>query len=111
MKWICPKCPELNHGTRHESVLRHIRRKHDSIGEPINLNSGFTRHQLGLNPNRQSPYSGGSLTRPQSFAPTNISKSITSDLCDWTECNILRPMRQKVELMSLMNQFNANSLD
>lgn len=106
MKWICQKCPELNHGTRHESVLRHIRRKHYSIGEPINLNSGFTR-QLGLNPNRQSPYSGELLTRPQSFAPT---KSRTSDLCDWTECNILRPMRQQVELMSLMNQFNASSL-
>lgn len=110
MKWICPGCPELNHGTRHESVLRHIRRKHDSIGEPINLNSGFTRRQLGLNPNRQSPYSGGLPTRPQSFAPTNISKSRTFDLCDWTECNILRPMRQQVELMSLMKQFNASSL-
>ena len=108
MKWICPKCSELNHGTRHESVLRHIRRKHDSIGEPINLNSGFTRRQLGLNPNRQSPYSGGLLTRSQSFALT--SKSSTSDLCDWTEINILRPMRQQVELMSLMNQFNASSL-
>jgi hypothetical protein len=110
MKWICPKCPELNHGTRHESVLRHIGRKHDSIGEPINLNSGFTRRQLGLNPNRPSPYSGGLLTRPQSFAPTNISKSRTSDLCDWTENNILLPMRQQVELMSLINQFNASSL-
>jgi hypothetical protein len=103
-------CPELNHGTRHQSVLRHIRRKHDSIGEPINLNSGFTRRQLGLHPNRQSPYSGGLLTRPQSFAPTNISKSRTSDFYDWAENNILRPMRQQVELMSLMNQFNASSL-
>jgi hypothetical protein len=110
MKWICPQCPELNHGTRHESVLRHIRRKHNSIGEPINLNSGFTRHQLGLNPNHQSPYSGGLLTRPLSFAPANISKSRTFDLCDWTENKILRPMRQQVELMNLINQFKTSSL-
>ena len=29
----------------------------------------------------------------------------------WAENNILRPMRQQVELMSLMNQFNASSMD
>jgi hypothetical protein len=109
MKWICPKCPELNHGTRHESVLRHIRRKHNSIGEPVDLNSGFTRRQLGFNPNRQSPYAGGLLTRPQSFAPTNISESQTFDLYNWTENKILRPMRQQVELMNLINQFNTSS--
>lgn len=108
MKWICPMCPELNHGTRHESVLRHIRRKHASIGEPINSNSGFTRRQMGLYPNRQSPYSCGLLTRPQSFATTNSSKSRTFDLYDWAENNILRPMRQQVELMNLIKQFNTS---
>lgn len=92
-------------GIRHESVLRHIR-KHASIGEPINLNSGFTRRQMGLNPNRQSPYLGGMLTSPQSFAPTN-SKSKTFDLYDWAENNILRPLRQQV---NLIRQFNTNSL-
>ena len=65
---------------------------------------------MGLNPNRQLPYSGGLQTRPQSFAPTNIGKSRTSDFYDWAENNILRPMRQQVELMSLMNQYNAISL-
>ena len=107
MKWVCPMCPELNHGTRHQSVLRHIKRKHASIGEPINLNSGFTRRQMGLNPDRQSPYLGGTLTRSQFLAPAN--KSRTSDFYDWAENNILRPLRQQVELMSLINQFNASS--
>jgi hypothetical protein len=101
-------CPELNHGTRHQSVLRHIRRKHASIGEPINLNSGFTRRQMGLNPDRQSPYLGGTLTRPQFLAPAN--KSRTSDFYDWAENNILRPLRQQVELMNLIKQFNTSSL-
>ena len=110
MKWICPTCPELNHGTRHQSVLRHIRRKHARIGEPINLNSGFTRRQMGLNPERQSPYLSGMLTRPQSLAPSNISKSRNSDLLDWTENKILRPLRQQVEFMNLMNQFNTSHL-
>lgn len=100
-------CPELNHGTRHQSVLRHIKRKHASIGEPLNLNSGFTRRQMGLNPDRQSPYLGGTLTRSQFLAPAN--KSRTSDFYDWAENNILRPLRQQVELMSLINQFNASS--
>jgi hypothetical protein len=96
MKWICPMCPELNHGTRHQSVLRHIRRKHASIGEPINLNSGFTRRQMGLNPDRRSP--------------SNISKSRTFDFYDWAENNILRPLRQQVEFMNLINQFNTSSV-
>jgi hypothetical protein len=110
MKWICPRCPELNHGTRHESVLRHIRRKHDGIGEPLNLNSGFTRSQMGLTSDRRPPYIGELLTMPQFFAPANISKSGIPDFCDWTENKILRPMRQKVELTNLINQFKTSSL-
>jgi hypothetical protein len=43
--WICPKCKELN-PTRHESVVRHIGRKHRSMGEPISINTGETRHQM-----------------------------------------------------------------
>jgi hypothetical protein len=100
----------VDHGTRHQSVLRHIRRKHNSIGEPINLNSGFTRRQMGLNPDRQSPYLGGMLTRPQFLAPSNIRKSRTFDFYDWAENNILRPLRQQVEFMNLINQFNTSSV-
>lgn len=43
--WICPKCRELK-PTRHESVVRHIRRKHRSMGEPISINTGETRHEM-----------------------------------------------------------------
>ena len=48
MNWVCPNCPELRHGSRHWSVGRHIERKHNGIGEPISLNTGMTRSQMGL---------------------------------------------------------------
>jgi hypothetical protein len=43
--WICPKCRELK-PTRHESVVRHIGRKHRSMGEPVSINTGETRHEM-----------------------------------------------------------------
>jgi hypothetical protein len=65
---------------------------------------------MGLNPDRQSPYLGGMLTRPQFLAPSNIRKSRTFDFYDWAENNILRPLRQQVEFMNLINQFNTSSV-
>ena len=43
--WVCPNCNELN-PTRHESVIRHIHRKHESFGEPISINTRQTRRQM-----------------------------------------------------------------
>lgn len=43
--WLCPNCNELN-PTRHESVIRHIHRKHESFGEPISINTRQTRRQM-----------------------------------------------------------------
>jgi hypothetical protein len=44
-RWVCPNCNELN-PTRHESVIRHIHRKHESFGEPISINTRQTRRQM-----------------------------------------------------------------
>ena len=43
--WICPKCNELK-PTRHESVVRHIGRKHNSLGEPLSVTTRETRNQM-----------------------------------------------------------------
>lgn len=43
--WVCPNCNELN-PTRHECVIRHIHRKHESFGEPISINTRQTRRQM-----------------------------------------------------------------
>jgi hypothetical protein len=43
--WICPNCNELK-PTRHESVIRHIVRKHNSLGEPISVTTRQTRYQM-----------------------------------------------------------------
>jgi hypothetical protein len=43
--WICPTCIELK-PTRHESVVRHIGRKHSSLGEPLSVTTGQTRNQM-----------------------------------------------------------------
>jgi hypothetical protein len=110
MKWTCPNCPELNHGTRHESVFRHIRRKHQSIGEPINLNSGLTRRQMGLKSNCQAPHLGGLQKGPPFYALSNVSESRTFDFYDRIEKQFLRPLRQLVEMRNLLNQNRANSL-
>jgi hypothetical protein len=62
--WICPKCDELK-PTRHESVIRHIVRKHNSLGEPISVTTRQTRNQMiatgSLAPIKRSP--GGTLSR------------------------------------------------
>lgn len=43
--WLCSKCSELN-PTRHESVVRHINRKHGVVGEPISVTTAQTRNQM-----------------------------------------------------------------
>jgi hypothetical protein len=43
--WRCPRCNELK-PTRHESVIRHIGRKHGSLGEPVSVTTGETRNQM-----------------------------------------------------------------
>ena len=62
--WLCPKCSELK-PTRHENVVRHVNRKHGSVGEPVSVTTGQTRNQmlaLGLlSPIRKSKI----LIRPQ----------------------------------------------
>jgi hypothetical protein len=102
MKWTCPKCPELNHGTRHESVNRHIRRKHEAIGEPINLNTGLTRSQAGLKSYGQGL--SGFPHGPPFYPSIDNSKSGKFDLYDYTEKFLLQPLRQQVELSNLLSQ-------
>ena len=43
--WLCPKCSELK-PTRHESVVRHLNRKHGAVGEPISVTTGQTRNLM-----------------------------------------------------------------
>ena len=43
--WRCSRCNELK-PTRHESVIRHIGRKHGSLGEPVSVTTGETRNQM-----------------------------------------------------------------
>lgn len=43
--WLCPKCSELK-PTRHENVVRHVNRKHASVGEPVSVTTGQTRNQM-----------------------------------------------------------------
>jgi hypothetical protein len=61
--WVCPRCKELQ-PTRHESVIRHIVRKHNSLGEPISVTTGQTRYQMitsgSLAPIKRSPIGNSS---------------------------------------------------
>lgn len=63
--WICPKCKELK-PTRHESVVRHIGRKHGLMGEPVSINTGETRREMLIS---------GSLSRTKNPFPKTISDS------------------------------------
>ncbi|HYY67580.1 MAG TPA: hypothetical protein VE572_04465 [Nitrososphaeraceae archaeon] len=40
--WSCPRCDDLK-PTRHESVVRHIDREHDSLEEQLSVIIGETR--------------------------------------------------------------------
>ena len=61
--WVCARCKELK-PTRHESVIRHIVRKHNSLGEPISVTTGQTRYQMiasgSLAPTKRSPIGNSS---------------------------------------------------
>jgi hypothetical protein len=99
MKWTCPHCPELNNGTRHESIIRHISRKHESLGEPINLNSGLTRRQIVLDRNSK-PHSlafhvGGFPQGQPLYNPSDVSESRTFDVYELTEKYLLKPPASK----------------
>jgi hypothetical protein len=70
--WICPNCREIK-PTRHESVVRHIGRKHGSIGEPISINTGETRHQMlasGTLARNRSPFTRISSTSKRGLSDT-----------------------------------------
>jgi hypothetical protein len=110
MKWICPNCPELMHGTRHESVVRHINRKHQTVGEPVSFNTGLTRIQMGLKSNLQAPYARGLSKRlpPYPLSPNTNPKLV--ELYGWTENQVLRPMRQLLEFTNLRHQLGARNV-
>ena len=75
--WVCAKCNELK-PTRHESVIRHIVRKHNSLGEPISVTTGQTRYQMiasgSLAPTNRSPRGNSS----QGFHNYSFDGSITN---------------------------------
>jgi hypothetical protein len=75
--WVCPKCNELT-PTRHESVIRHIVRKHNSLGEPISVTTGQTRYQMiasgSLVPTKRPPIWNSS----QGFDNYSSNDSITN---------------------------------
>jgi hypothetical protein len=107
MNWVCPNCPELRHGSRHWSVGRHIARKHNCIGEPISLNTGITRSEMGLDYfpsqiNRTDGFPNGT------FTPNHPNEKFQSlEHCDWVEKHILRPLRQNVEFANLSDQLSS----
>ena len=113
MKWVCPSCAELLHGSRHWSVERHIGRKHGGIGEPISLNTGETRSQMdGRSSYSHFPYSrGGSLNDFSSNSPSSSGKkSQPTDMSDWFEKYFLKPLRQNVEFINLYEQLQSRGL-
>ena len=108
MNWVCPNCPELRHGSRHWSVGRHIERKHNCIGEPISLNTGMTRSEMGLDPfpsqvNRKNGFPNGRASTPNH--PNKKFQSLEHH--DWVEKHILIPLRQHVEFANLLDQLNS----
>ena len=108
MNWVCPNCPELRHGSRHWSVGRHIKRKHNCIGEPISLNTGMTRSEMGLDhfPSQVNRMNG--LPNGRGFTPTYPNKKFQSlEPFDWFEKHILTSLRQNVEFVNLVDQLNS----
>lgn len=111
MKWVCPYCPELRHGSRHWSVGRHIARKHNCIGEPVSLNTGITRSQMGLDPFPYQVYRTNGVPNGRAFTPNHPDKkNQLFDLYDWFEKQILTPLRQNVEFVNLSDQLNRKYL-
>jgi hypothetical protein len=108
MNWVCPNCPELRHGSRHWSVGRHIKRKHNCIGEPISLNTGMTRSEMGLDhfPSQVNRMNG--LPNGRGFTPNYPNKKFQSlEPFDWFEKHILTSLRQTAEFVNLLDQLNS----
>jgi hypothetical protein len=76
--WICPKCRELK-PTRHESVVRHIGRKHRSMGEPISITTGETRHEMLIS---------GSLSQTRNPSAKTFSDSARRSFDTFTETDV-----------------------
>jgi hypothetical protein len=86
--WLCPWCSELK-PTRHESVVRHINRKHRAAGEPISVTTRQTRNQmlaLGL----LSPIRKSFMREPVS---NQMFRDNLSTILDYTNKNMDTPMR------------------
>ena len=87
---------------------RHIERKHNCIGEPISLNTGMTRSEMGLDPfpsqvNRKNGFPNG-----RGFTPNHPNKKFQSlEPFDWVEKHVLIPLRQYVEFANLSDQLNS----
>jgi len=108
MNWVCPNCPELRHGSRHWSVGRHIERKHNCIGEPISLNTGMTRSEMGLDHSPSRIIRTNGLPNGRGLTPNHPNKKFQSlEHCDWVEKHILIPLRKKVEFANLLDQLNS----
>jgi hypothetical protein len=78
--WICPRCSELK-PTRHESVVRHIARKHWSMGEPLSVTTRQTRNQM-LASGSLAPIKRPFLGKPKDQGFHHDS-SITAGYKDW----------------------------
>jgi hypothetical protein len=78
--WICPQCSELK-PTRHESVVRHIARKHSSMGEPLSVTTRQTRNQM-LALGSLAPIKRPFLSKPKDQGFRHDS-SVTVDYKDW----------------------------
>jgi hypothetical protein len=114
--WICPKCSELK-PTRHESVVRHIARKHWSMGEPLSVTTRQTRNQMlasgSLAPVKMS-FSRKSTDQGVRYDPSigvdykNRNLNPSPDLVDkavmMTLVRLVKETRQKME-----NVLNQNS--
>jgi hypothetical protein len=108
MNWVCPNCPELRQGSRHWSVGRHIQRKHNCNGEPISLNTGMTRSQMGLDLFPSQVYRKNGVANGRAFTPSSSYKKFQSlEPYELVEKYILRPLRQKVEFNELSDQLNS----
>ena len=106
--WICPQCSELK-PTRHESVVRHIARKHWSMGEPLSVTTRQTRNQM-LALGSLAPIKRPFLSKPkdQGF---RYDSSVTVDHKDWN-LNSSPDLIDKavmVNLVSMVKEMKQNT--
>jgi len=93
--WKCPHCPQLC--TRRENLKRHLKRKHDSIGEPI---LEFISGNLIFNPYTTQSYQDFQA----SYSHNNFRKPLKNN-----EDNFNRTIENFCEMLKL--QMNMNSLN